>query len=132
MNVKTTFLIKFLNEEVFVEQNPRFEDASQAHHVYKLDKALYGFKETLRALYDRLSQFLLSKGYKCEEAHKTFFPLKEDDHILLVQIYVDDIIFGSTNLALVTSFEKLVTSEFEKSMIDRGAQILPRAPCNTR
>ena len=85
--------------------------------MYKLDKTLYGLKQAPRAWYDRLSQFLLSKGYKCGDVDKTLFTLHEGEHIILVQVYVDDIIFGSINPSLVTGFEKLMTSEFEMSMI---------------
>ena len=116
MDVKTAFLNGYLNE-VFVEQTPGFEDASKPDHMYKLDKALYGLKQAPRAWYDRLSQFLLSKGYKRGDVDKTLFTLHKDGHILLVQVYVDYIIFGSTNPALVDGFSKLMTSEFEMSMI---------------
>ena len=117
MDVKTAFLNGYLKEEVYVEQTPGFEDASQPDHVYKLDKALYGLKQAPRAWYDRLSQFLIKKGYKRSVVDNTLFTLQEDSHILLVQVYVDDIIFGSTNPKLVTGFEKLMTSEFQMSMI---------------
>ena len=116
MDVKTTFLNGYLNEEVFVEQTPGFEDTSLPNHVYKLDKDLYGLKQAPRAWYDRLSQYLLSKGYKRGDVDKTLFIFHEGEHILLVQVYVDDIIFGSTNPSLVVGFEKIITSEFEMSM----------------
>ena len=117
MDVKTAFLNGYLNEKVFVEQTPGFEDASLPDHVYKLDKTLYGLKQAPRAWYDRLSQFLLSKGYKRGDVDKTLFTLHDGEYILLVQVYVDDIIFGSTNPSLVAGFEKLMISEFEMSMI---------------
>ena len=117
MDVKTAFLNGYLNEEVFVEQTPGFEDTSLPDQVYKLDKALYGLKQALRAWYDRLSQYLLSKGYKRGEVDKTLFTLHEGKHILLVQVYVNDIIFGFTNPSLVAGFQRIMTSEFEMSMI---------------
>ena len=110
MNVKTTFLNGYLQEEVFVEQTPGFEDFKQPNHVYKLDKALYGLKQARRAWYDRQSQFLLSKGYKRGEVDKTLFTLIERNHILLVHVYVDDIIYGSTNPKLVADFENHMVS----------------------
>ena len=64
MDVKTAFLNGNLEEEVFIEQTLGFVDAFQLDHVYMLDKALYGLKQALRAWYERLNQFLLSKGYK--------------------------------------------------------------------
>ena len=116
MDVKTTFLNGYLNKKVFVEQTPRFEDTSLPDHVYKLDKTLYGLKQAPRAWYNRLSQFLLSKVYKRGDVDKTLFTLYDGEHILLVQVYVDDIKFGSTNPSLVTGFEKLMTNEFEMGM----------------
>ena len=77
MDVNTAFLNGYLNEEVFVEQTLGFEDTSKPNHVYKLDKALYGLKQAPRAWYDRLSQFLLSKGYKYGDVDKTLFTLHE-------------------------------------------------------
>ena len=61
---------------------------------------------------------MLSKGYKRGDVDKTFFTLHDGEHILLVQVYIDDIIFGSTNLSLVVGFEKIMTNEFEMSMIE--------------
>ena len=117
MDVKTAFLNGYLKEEVYVEQTPGFEDHSHPDHVCKLDKALYGLKQAPRAWYDRLSQYLIKKGYKRGKVDNTLFTLQEGSHILLVQVYVDDIIFGSTNPTLVSGFEKLMTSEFQMSMI---------------
>ena len=117
MDVKTAFLNGYLDKEVFVEQTPGFVDIVQPDHVYKLDKALNGMKQAPRAWYERLNRFLLSKGYKRREEDKTLFTLKRGNYILLVQVYLDDIIFGSTNPDLVAGFEKLMASEFEMSMI---------------
>ena len=117
MDVKTAFLNGILKEEVYVEQTPGFEDPSNPDHVFILDKALYGLKQAPRAWYDRLSQFLLSHGYVRGEVDRTLFLLKEGKHTLVVQVYVDDIIFGSTNEQLVNKFTKLMESEFEMSMV---------------
>ena len=84
MDVKTAFLNGYLQEEVFVEQTPGFEDHKLPNHVFKLDKALYGLKQAPRAWYYRLSQFLVAKGYKRGEVDKTLFTLQEGTHILLV------------------------------------------------
>jgi hypothetical protein len=64
MDVKSTFLNGYINEEVYVEQPPGFEDDKKLDHVYKLKKTLYGLKQAPRALYERLRDFLLSKGFK--------------------------------------------------------------------
>jgi hypothetical protein len=117
MDVKTAFLNGYLKEEVYVEKTPGFEDHTNPDYVYKLDKALYGLKQAPRAWYDRLSQYLIKKGYKRGKVDNTLFTLQEGSHILLVQVYVDDIIFGSTNPVLVSSFEKTMATEFKMSMI---------------
>ncbi|CAM8933886.1 unnamed protein product [Rhodiola kirilowii] len=117
MDVKTAFLNGVMKEEVYVSQTPRFEDHTHPDHVHILDKALYGLKQAPRAWYERLSQFLLSHGYDRGEVDKTLFLLKEGKDTLVVQVYVDDIIFGSTNPKLVKKFTDLMSSEFEMSMV---------------
>ena len=97
MNVKSAFLNGYINEEVFVSQPPGFEDYKNPEHVYKLKKALYGLKQAPRQWYERLSEFLLSQGYDRGTSDKTLFIKKKREDIILVQVYVDDIIFGSTN-----------------------------------
>ncbi|CAM8944664.1 unnamed protein product [Rhodiola kirilowii] len=117
MDVKMAFLNGVLKEEVYVSQTPGFEDKDHPNHVYVLDKALYGLKQAPRAWYERLSLFLLSHGYTRGEVDKTLFLLKERTDTLVVQVYVDDIIFGSTNSMLVKKFTDLMSSEFEMSMV---------------
>ena len=117
MDVKSAFLNGILEEEVYVKQPPGFEDAIHPEHVYKLHKALYGLKQAPRAWYERLSKFLLENDFKMGTADKTLFTKQEKDDILLVQIYVDDIIFGSTNDALCKEFSDKMSKEFEMSMM---------------
>ncbi|CAM8907644.1 unnamed protein product [Rhodiola kirilowii] len=117
MDVKTAFLNGFLKEEIFVEQTPGFEVTEHPDHVYVLDKALYGLKQAPRAWYERLSEYLLAHGYERGKVDKTLFLLRTDKHLLIVQVYVNDIIFGSTSDELVKSFTKLMESEFEMSMV---------------
>ncbi|CAM8943929.1 unnamed protein product [Rhodiola kirilowii] len=117
MDVKTAFLNGFLKEEIFVEQTPGFEVPEHPNHVYVLDKALYGLKQAPRAWYERLSEYLLAHGYERGKVDKTLFLLRTDKHLLIVQVYIDDIIFGSTGDELVKSFTKLMESEFEMSMV---------------
>ena len=64
MDVQSAFLNGYINELVYVEQPPSFEDEKKPNHVYKLRKALYGLKQAPRAWYERLRDFLLSKGFK--------------------------------------------------------------------
>ncbi|KAJ9545145.1 hypothetical protein OSB04_024852 [Centaurea solstitialis] len=117
MDIKNAFLNGKLNEEVYVAQPPGFVDPKFPDHVYKLNKALYGLKQAPRAWYDTLSTFLLSKGFERGKIDSTLFLKKYPKHILLVQIYVDDIIFGSTNPKLCEKFELLMKTEYKMSMM---------------
>ncbi|GJV11983.1 retrovirus-related pol polyprotein from transposon TNT 1-94 [Tanacetum coccineum] len=94
MDVKTTFLYGPLKEEVYVNQPDGFVDPYNPDQVYRLKKALYGLKQAPRAWYDELSNFLVSKGFSKGSIDPTLFIPKHGEDILLVQIYVDDIIFG--------------------------------------
>nr|GEV59931.1 hypothetical protein [Tanacetum cinerariifolium] len=117
MDVKTAFLYGPLKEEVYVNQPDGFVDPYHPDQVYRLKKALYGLKQPPRAWYDELSKFLLSKGFTKGSIDLILFITKHKGDILLVQIYVDDIIFGSTNPNLSKRFEKLMHSKFEMSMM---------------
>ena len=117
MDVKSAFLNGYINELVYVEQPPSFEDEKKHNNVYKLRKALYGLKQAPRAWYERLSDFLLSKGFKMGKVDTTLFTKKLGNDLLIMQIYVDDIIFGSTNQDFCEEFGKMMASEFEMSMI---------------
>ncbi|GJS57736.1 retrovirus-related pol polyprotein from transposon TNT 1-94 [Tanacetum coccineum] len=97
MDVKTAFLNGILKEEVYVGQPPGFVSKQYPDHVYALDKALYGLKQAPRAWYDVLSKFLIDSGFQKGSIDTTLFIKKKGKHIMLIQIYVDDIIFGSTN-----------------------------------
>nr|GFB09070.1 retrovirus-related Pol polyprotein from transposon TNT 1-94 [Tanacetum cinerariifolium] len=117
MDVKTTFLYGPLKEEVYVNQPDGFVDLYHLDKVYRLKKALYGLKQAPRAWYDELFNFLVSKGFFKGSIDPTLFISKHGEDILLVQIYVDDIIFGSTNPKLSKQFEKLMYNKFEMSMM---------------
>nr|GEX02151.1 hypothetical protein [Tanacetum cinerariifolium] len=134
MDVKTTFLYRPLKEEVYVNQPDGFVDPYHPDKVYRLKKALYGLKQAPRAWYDELSNFLVSKGFSKGFIDPNLFITKHRGDILIVQIYVDDIIFGSTNLKLSKQFEKLMHSKFEMSMMGElkfflGIQI-HQSPCD--
>ncbi|KAJ1700212.1 hypothetical protein LUZ63_008724 [Rhynchospora breviuscula] len=117
MDVKSAFLNGWIDEEVYVQQPPGFVDHFNPDHVFKLHKALYGLKQAPRAWYGRLCTFLLDNSFIRGKMDTTLFTKKRDDHLLLVQIYVDDIIFGSTNATLAQEFSSLMSSEFEMSMM---------------
>ncbi|KAJ9551554.1 hypothetical protein OSB04_015599 [Centaurea solstitialis] len=131
MDVKTAFLNGELKEEVYVSQPEGFVDRTKPNHVYILDKALYGLKQAPRAWYDHLSNALLDNGFYKGKIDPTLFIKTEGDDILLVQIYVDDIIFGSTNSDMCTWFSDLMTTRFEMSMLRElsfflGLQVLQK------
>ncbi|GKA07058.1 retrovirus-related pol polyprotein from transposon TNT 1-94 [Tanacetum coccineum] len=117
MDVKTAFLNGPLKEEVYVAQPDGFVDPDHPDKVYRLRKALYGLKQAPRAWYDELSKFLISKGFTKGIIDPTLFTIKYGEDILLVQIYVDDIIFGSTNPKFSKRFEKLMHGRFEMSLM---------------
>ncbi|KAK6146446.1 hypothetical protein DH2020_020315 [Rehmannia glutinosa] len=121
MDVKSAFLNGLLEEEVYVEQPPGFEQKTLGDKVYKLKKALYGLKQAPRAWYDTLSQFLTENGFTKGKVDRTLFRIQDvfekGQDCLLVQIYVDDIIFGATNESLCKKFSKLMQGEFEMSMM---------------
>ncbi|GJU06604.1 retrovirus-related pol polyprotein from transposon TNT 1-94 [Tanacetum coccineum] len=104
MDVKTAFLNGELKEEVYVSQPEGFVDQDNPSHVYKLKKALYGLKQAPRAWYDMLSSFLISQQFSKGAVDPTLFTRHARNDILLVQIYVDDIIFASTNTAMCNGF----------------------------
>ena len=118
MDVKSAFLNGYLKELVYVEQTEGFEDSKHPRHVYQLTKALYKLKQAPRTWYDRwTSSFLLEKDLWRGKVDSTLFIKTDKNHLLLVQIYVDDIIFGSTNEILCENFAKSMHSEFEMSMM---------------
>ncbi|GKE10756.1 retrovirus-related pol polyprotein from transposon TNT 1-94 [Tanacetum coccineum] len=132
MDVKTTFLNGELKEEVYVSQPEGFVDQEYPLHVYKLKKALYGLKQAPRA-YDMLSSFLISQHFSKGVVDLILFTQKAGNDLLLVQIYVDDIIFVSTNTALCNEFANQMTTKFKMSMMGQmsfflGLQISQNTP----
>jgi hypothetical protein len=117
MNVKSVFLNGVIQEEFYVRQPSGFENPKYFHRVYKFSKALYGFKQASRAWYARLKTFMLEHGYVMGSVDKTIFTLMYDTDFLLVQIYVDDIIFGGSSQTLVFRFQEMMENEFQMSMM---------------
>ncbi|GJU64435.1 retrovirus-related pol polyprotein from transposon TNT 1-94 [Tanacetum coccineum] len=101
MDVKTAFLNGNLREEVYVSQPDGFVDKDNPNHVYKLKKALYGLKQAPRAWYDMLSSFLISQDFSKGSVDPTLFIRRDGKELLLVQIYVDDIIFAASTPELL-------------------------------
>jgi hypothetical protein len=116
-DVKSAFLNGFLEEDVYVKQPPGFESAEFSHKVYRLRNALYGLKQAPRAWYGRLRGFLFSKGFEMGKVDKTLFLLRLGDDIVIVQVYMDDIVFGGSSHSLVVRFAEDKSNEFEMSMM---------------
>jgi hypothetical protein len=101
MDMKSAFLYGVIQEEVYVRQPLGFESPKYPNRVYKLSKALYGLKQAPRAWYARLKTFLLEHRYVMGSVDKTLFTLNHDTDFLLIQIYVDDIIFCGSSHTLM-------------------------------
>ncbi|KAI3494633.1 hypothetical protein L1887_40550 [Cichorium endivia] len=117
MDVKTAFLYGEVKEEIYVDQPPGFVNSKFPNHVYKLDKALYGLHQAPRAWYATLTEHLLQHGYTRGTIDQTLFIKRQGDDQIVVQIYVDDIIFGSTSDVLCKEFELVMKKRFEMSSL---------------
>nr|GEV27945.1 hypothetical protein [Tanacetum cinerariifolium] len=115
MDVKSDFLYEKIKEEVYVCKPPGFEDLDFLDRVYKVEKAQYRLHQAPRAWYETLSTFLLDNRFQKEKIDKTLFIKRHKGDILLVQVYVDDIIFGSTKKELCIEFKKLMHEKFHMS-----------------
>jgi hypothetical protein len=117
MDVKSAFLNGPIKEEVYIEQPPGFEDSEYPNHVYKLPKALYGLKQAPRAWYECLRVFFITNGFKVSKADPTLFTKTIAKDLFVCQIYVDDIIFGSTNKCTCEEFSRIMIQKFEMFMM---------------
>jgi hypothetical protein len=118
MDVKSAFLNGPIKEEVYVKQPPGFDREGYPNHVYKLHKALYRLKQAPRAWYECLRDFLIENGFRIGKADSTLFTRKMGKDLFVCQIYVDDIIFGSTNKSFCDEFSKIMMDMFEMSMME--------------
>nr|GEX91349.1 putative ribonuclease H-like domain-containing protein [Tanacetum cinerariifolium] len=119
IDVKSGFLYGTIKEEVYVCQSLGFLDLDYPDKVYKVVKALYGLHQAPRAWYETLANYLLENGFQMGKIDQTLFIKKQKGNILLVQVYVDDIIFGSTNKDLCKAFEKLIKDKFQMSLMGK-------------
>ncbi|GJT18097.1 putative ribonuclease H-like domain-containing protein [Tanacetum coccineum] len=131
MDVKSAFLYGTIDEEVYVKQPPGFEDPEFPDRVYKVEKAMYGLHQAPRAWYGTLSKYLLKNGFQRGTIDQTLFIRRYKGEYLLVQVYVDDIIFGSSNEKLCREFEALMHDKFQMSAMGEltfflGLQVLQR------
>nr|GEZ76825.1 putative ribonuclease H-like domain-containing protein [Tanacetum cinerariifolium] len=113
MDVKSAFLYSKIEEEVYVCQPLGFEDPEFPDRVYKVKKALYGLHQATRAWYETLSTYLLDNGFQRGQIYKTLFIKRVKGDTLLVQVYVNDIIFGSTRKKMCIEFEKMMHKKFQ-------------------
>nr|GFA49237.1 putative ribonuclease H-like domain-containing protein [Tanacetum cinerariifolium] len=119
MDFKSDFLYGTIEEEVYVCQPLGFEDPDYPDRVYKVVKALYGLHQAPRAWYETLNNYLSENGFQRGKIDQTLFIKKQKSNILLVQVYVDDIIFRSTNKDLCKAFEKLMEDKFQMSSMGK-------------
>nr|GEX20724.1 retrovirus-related Pol polyprotein from transposon TNT 1-94 [Tanacetum cinerariifolium] len=117
MDVKSAFLNGFINEEVYMAQPLRFINFAKPNHVYRLKKALYRLKKTPKAWYDRLKAVLIKHDYSMGMVDNTLFTNKKDPNLIIVQIYVYDILFGSTCQEMCDDFAKIMHDEFKMKQI---------------
>jgi hypothetical protein len=104
--------------EVYVEQPPDFKSEEYPNHVYKLHNALYGLKQAPIGWYECLREFLIENGFRIGNANSTLFTRKMGKDLFVCRIYVDDIIFGSTNKYFCDAFSKIMTDMLELSMME--------------
>jgi hypothetical protein len=107
MDVKSAFLSGSIKEEVYVEQPPSFEDCEYPSHVYKLSKALYGLKQSQEHAM-KAERLFIANVFKVGKADPTLFTKTFDKHLFICEIYVDDIIFGSTNKSSCEEFSRIM------------------------
>ena len=117
MDVKSALLNGMLQEEVSIKQPKGFVDPHKPDDVYKLKRALYGLKQAPQAWYDRLTSYLTGNGFKGGNDDTTLFIRKDKNHFVVAQVYVDDIVFGSTNNILAKSLADEMNKMLEMSMV---------------
>jgi hypothetical protein len=117
MDIKSVFLNGLIKKEVYVKQPPGFKREEYPNHVYKFHKALYGLKQAPRAWCGCIRDFLIDNSFKIGKGDSTLFTRRMGKDLFVCQIYVDDIIFGSTNKSFCDEFNKIMTDRFEMSMM---------------
>jgi len=117
MDVKSAFLNGELEEEVYIEQPEGFLLSQKEDYVCRLKKALYGLKQAPRAWYARLDGYLCQQGFKKGTVDSNLYVQTDKDNLTIVEVYVDDIIFGSNDDRLSKNFSTNMQSEFEMSLL---------------
>jgi hypothetical protein len=117
MDVKSSFLNGPIKKEVYVEQPPGFKSEGYSNHVYKLHKTFYGLKQVPKAWFECVRDFLIENNFRIGKIDSTLFTKKMDKDLFVCQIYVDVIIFDSTNKSFYDEFIKIMTNMFEMFMM---------------
>jgi len=132
LDVKSTFLHGELNEDVYVEQPRGYEKKGSEHLVYKLHKALYGLKQAPRAWFSRIEGHFIVEGFqRCDSEQTQFTKKNQDGKIIIVSIYVDDLIFTSNDVVMISEFKNSMLREFDMSDLGKmrfflGIEVLQR------
>nr|GFA63888.1 uncharacterized mitochondrial protein AtMg00810-like [Tanacetum cinerariifolium] len=131
MDVKSAFLYGTIDEKVYVMQPPVFQDSKFLAKVYKVEKAMYGLHQAPRAWYGTLSKYLLKNGFQRGLIDHNLFIRRQRGDFILVQVYVDDIIFRSSNPQLCREFKPLMHEKFQMSAMGElnfflGLQVLQK------
>lgn len=117
MDVKSTFLNGELKEEVYIEQPEGFQLLENRNYVCRLKKALYGLKQAPRAWYARLDRYLQQKGFCRGNVDNNLYFKQDQGHLIILEVYVDDIIFGSDDNTLSQQFALDMQKEFEMPLL---------------
>jgi hypothetical protein len=118
MDVNSAFLNGPIKKDVYVEQPLDFKSEGYPNHIYRLHKALYGLKRAPRAWYECIGDFLIENDFTIGKADSTLFTRKMDKNLFVCQIYVEDIIFGSTNKSFCDKFSKIMMDRFDMFMME--------------
>ena len=117
MDVKSTFLNGELEEKVYIEQPKRFQLSEKQNYVCRLKNALYGLKQAPRAWYSKLDRYLQQEGFRKGNTNNNIYIKVDQDSILIIEVYVDDITFGSDDDRMSQKFSKDMQNEFEMSLL---------------
>ena len=117
MDVKSAFLNGYLQEDVYIEQPDGFQLSNKGDYVCKLKKALYGLKQAPRDWYERLYSYLQLQNFKRGSADYNLYWRIVGESMIIVEVYVDDIIFGSDDEKMSKEFSKKMLLYFEMSLL---------------
>jgi hypothetical protein len=117
MDVKSTFLNGELEEEVYIEHPEGFLLSEREDYVCKLKKAMYGLKQAPRVWYSRLDRYLQQQGFRNGNAYSNLYVKVDGNNILIIEVYVDDIIFGSDDDGMSKKFSQDMQNEFEMPLL---------------